>query len=296
MSSIHKTAQKYDRRADNSQHPFISVITSTYCAAKHFPKTAASIRAQDFDDFEWIVIDGASTDGTVDVLRQNEDIIDCWLSEPDSGIYDAWNKGVREAKGQWIMFLGADDQLLTLDVLAQAALVLRKVASDIRVVYGNMALIGPTGDELYRVGEPWDAIRRRFSSVMCLPHPATFHHRDLFQLYGGFDASFRIAGDYEFLRRELPLHDATYVPDLVVTGMSVGGISSNPETTRKTLLETHRATRKNGRVFPGWPWVMAFGRYLLRQALWRLCGEKATRRLLDIGRRIMGKSAHWTRT
>lgn len=291
-----EASQKYDRRSNGSANPFISIITSTYHAAEYLPRISESIRAQTFDDFEWIVIDGASADGTVDVLRQNEDVVDCWLSEPDTGIFNAWNKGVHEARGQWIMFLGADDRLWAPNVLARVATALKGVGSSIRVVYGKMALISPAGEVLYFLGDPWEAIRRRFSSVMCLPHPATFHHRDLFRLHGDFDESFRIAGDYEFLCRELPMHDASFLPDLVVTGMAVGGISSNPEMAHKTLFETRRASRKNGRVFPGWPWMMALARYLLRQALWRLCGERLTRRLLDVGRRIMGKSAHWTRT
>lgn len=291
-----EASQKYDRRSNGSANPFISIITSTYHAAEYLPRISESIRAQTFDDFEWIVIDGASADGTVNILQRNEDVVDYWISEPDTGIYDAWNKGVRQAHGQWIMFLGADDLLWTPDVLARVAAALKGMASDIRVVYGKVALIGPTGNVLYYVGDPWETIRRRFSSVMCLPHPATFHHRDLFRLYGGFDASFRIAGDYEFLRRELPRHNAIFIPDLVVAGMSVGGISSNPETTSRALFETRRAIRKNGQALPGWPWMMALARYLLRRALWRLCGERTARRLLDIGRRIMGKSAHWTRT
>ena len=97
------------KKNKKSDQPFISIITSTYCAAACLPRVIESIRAQTFDDFEWIVIDGASTDDTVDILRQNEDVIDYWMRESDKGIYDAWNKGLPHVRGTWVLFLGADD-------------------------------------------------------------------------------------------------------------------------------------------------------------------------------------------
>lgn len=274
--------------------PLITIVTATYNAAKHIETAIDSMRRQTFTDVEWIVIDGASKDATVDILRQNEDVIDYWLSEPDNGIYDAWNKGVREARGEWILFLGADDYLWTPEVLTRAAAALGQAAS--RVVYGTLVLLDPNGDTLYSIGEPWAAVRKRFSSVMCLPHPATFHRRELFLKHGAFDTSFRIAGDYEFLLRELPMHEAMFVDDLVVTGMSVGGVSSSPVTSRKMLFEMRRATRKNGYALPGWPWMAALLRLYARQVLWGLLGERMARKVLDNGRRLIGKPAHWTRT
>jgi hypothetical protein len=130
---------------------------------------------------------------------------------------------------------------------------------------------------------------------MCLPHTALFHHRELFQVHGVFDASFRISGDFEFLLRELIHRDALFV-DRVVAGMALGGISSNPASSERLLLEMRRATSKNGRAFPGMPWLLAAARYALRRVLWSMLGEKRARNWLDAGRRLMGKPAHWTRT
>jgi glycosyltransferase involved in cell wall biosynthesis len=275
--------------------PLITIITSSYDAAEHLPNAIQSIREQTYGNIEWIIVDGASGDGTLDILRQNEDVIDYWVSEPDKGIYDAWNKGIRHATGDWILFLGADDYLWTQDVLQETAAVLDSAYPIYRVVYGKVALVNQAGEGIYFSGESWERVRNRFRSVMCLPHTALFHHRDLFRVHGEFDTSFRISGDYEFLLRELEHREAMFV-DQVIAGMSLGGISSNPATSERMLFEMHRATRKHGRIFPGIPWLLAAIRHGVRRVLWRLLGEKGARHLLDMGRRLMGKPAHWTRT
>lgn len=275
--------------------PLITIITSTFNAAGHLFNAVKSIREQSYDCVEWIVVDGASQDGTLDILRQNEDVIDYWVSEPDEGIYDAWNKGILHATGDWILFLGADDYLWTQDVLQKMAAVLDSAYPACRVVYGKVALVNQAGEGIYFSGASWQRVRNRFRSVMCLPHTALFHHRDLFRVHGEFDTSFRISGDYEFLLRELKHREAMFV-DRVIAGMSLGGISSNPATSERMLFEMRRATRKHGRIFPGIPWLLAAVRHMLRRVLWRLLGERGARHLLDMGRRLMGKPAHWTRT
>lgn len=275
--------------------PLITIITSTFNADKYLPNAIKSIREQTYGNIEWIVVDGDSKDGTLDILRQSEDVIDYWMSEPDEGIYDAWNKGIHHANGDWILFLGADDYLWTREVLQKVAVVLNAAYPAYRVVYGKVALVNQAGEGIYFLGEAWQKVRNRFHSVMCVPHPALFYHRDLFQAHGVFDTSFRIAGDYEFLLRELKSHEAIFV-DHVVAGMSLGGISSNPASSEKMLFEMRRATQKNGYIFPGIPWLWAVVRYVLRRILWRLLGERGARYLIDMGRRLMGKPAHWTRT
>lgn len=283
------------RKRFETGQPLITIITSTYNATGHLLNAIKSIRGQTYRNIEWIVVDGASKDGTLDILRQNEDVIDYWVSEPDKGIYDAWNKGIRHATGDWILFLGADDYLWSQDVLERMTAILDTAYPESRVVYGKVALVNQAGEGIYFPGEAWEGIRRRFRSVMCLPHTALFHHRDLFRAHGEFDTSFRISGDYEFLLRELKDREAMFV-DIVIAGMSLGGISSNPATSERMLFEMRRATRKNGRIFPGIPWLLAAVRHMLRRVLWRLLGERGARHLLDMGRRLMGKPAHWTRT
>ncbi|MHB1085896.1 MAG: glycosyltransferase family 2 protein [Thiobacillus sp.] len=274
----------------------VTIITSTCNASEHLPKAIQSIRNQTYGNVEWIVVDGASRDGTQDILRQNEDVIDYWVSEPDQGIYDAWNKGLSLARGEWICFLGADDFLWHPDVLEKLAPTLESAYPAHRVVYGSLATVNARGELLYCLGEPWTSVRHRFASVMALPHPGLMHHRSLFEAHGQFDTSFRIAGDYELLLRELRTGDALFVDDLVVAGMSTGGVSTTPAASWTMLVEMRRATYKGGRVFPGMAWTIAVFRHALRRLLWRLLGERTARRTLDWGRRVMGKPAHWTKT
>jgi glycosyltransferase involved in cell wall biosynthesis len=91
--------------------PLITIITATYNAVNHLSAAIESIRSQSVDNFEWIVIDGGSTDGTVEMIRRNEDVIDYWVSEPDEGLYDAINKGIHLSAGEYYLLVGSDDIL-----------------------------------------------------------------------------------------------------------------------------------------------------------------------------------------
>lgn len=276
--------------------PSISIITATYNAAEYLPNLARSIREQTYGNVEWIVVDGASKDGTLDIIRQNEDVIDHWISEPDRGIYDAWNKGLGLASGEWICFLGADDFFWSPEVLEITAPVLAAAYPGHRVVYGSLAIVNPGREVLYTLGEPWAAVRRRFQSVMSLPHPGLMHHRLLFSEHGEFDTSYRIAGDYELLLRELRGGDAQYMNGMIVAGMTLGGVSTTPTSSWTMLKEMRRAAHENGRLLPGVAWLNAVARYALRRLLWGIFGERITRMLLDAGRWLSGKPAHWTKS
>lgn len=281
----------------NAGRPLISVITATFNAARFLPDTIRSIRAQRYPDFEWIVIDGGSTDSTVELLKENDDIIDYWLSEPDRGIYSAWNKGLLQAQGEWICFLGADDYFWDAHALALMAERLEKLPAHVRVAYGQVMLISIIGQVIHAFGKPWEDVKWRFRQEMCIPHQGTMHRRSLFEQHGEFDESFRIAGDYEFLLRELKSADARFIPYITVAAMRQGGgISSVPKNSLVVLLESRRAQRMNGLRFPGWIWLMSLVRLYLRMLLWKILGERQARKMLDLGRRMMGLPPFWTKT
>ena len=130
---------------------------------------------------------------------------------------------------------------------------------------------------------------------MTLPHPGLMHHRSLFEEHGNFDTSYRIAGDYELLLRELRQRDALFVPGVTVVGMTLGGVSTTPSASWTMLKEMRRAARRNVGGLPGISWLLALGRYVVRRGLWGIFGEAYTRRILDVGRRLSGQAAHWTR-
>lgn len=276
--------------------PLISVVVAVYNGAATLQRCLDSITHQTYARVELIVIDGGSTDGTVDLIRANAQQMAYWISEPDRGIYNAWNKALVKATGDWICFLGADDYLLDARVLARMAKHLTMLPSDIRVAYGQIMLLNSQDAELYAVGETWANVRSRFRQLMCVPHPAVMHRRSLFLEHGNFDETFRIAGDYEFLLRELKTKDAFFIHGIVMTGMRHGGVSSDPVNTLLGLREVRSAQIKNGLRWPGLGWYLALLRTYVRLFLWRLLGERQSRKMLDIGRRLMGLSPHWTKT
>ena len=276
--------------------PLLTVIVAVFNGSTTLQQCIDSFTQQTYTNKELVIIDGGSYDGTVGILLANQGSIAYWISEPDSGIYNAWNKGVAQAKGDWICFLGADDFFWNDKVLTQAAEHLIKLPSDIRVAYAQIMLLNSADECVYQVGVPWEKIKSRFRQTMCIPHPGTMHRRSLFERHGKFEETFKIAGDYEFLLRELKTADASFIPDIVIAAMRQGGISSNPGISLVQLREVRRAQRMHGYNLPRWIWLLSALRTYLRLFLWKLLGERATRRLLDMGRRVMGLPPFWTKT
>lgn len=273
----------------------ISIIVAVRNGAATLDRCLQSVLAQTYRQRELIVIDGDSTDGTQKILERRASELAYRVSEPDRGIYHAWNKGLARARYEWICFLGADDYLWAPDTLERLAPVLARAYPPARVVYGQVAFINERGGEMQRVGEDWRTARERFGEIMCLPHTGLMHHRSLFEAHGRFDESFRIGGDYELLLRELRSGEALFVPDLVVAGMGHGGVSSDPEGSLRLMREFRRAQVKNGAARPGRRWLVAFGKAHLRVWLWRVLGNRIASYVFDLLRLASGKRPYWTR-
>lgn len=274
----------------------ISVIVAVFNGVETLQQCIDSIAQQTLPNKELIIIDGGSKDGTVDLLEANHEQIHYWISEPDRGIYNAWNKGLAQARGEWICFLGADDFFWDAQALALMSAQLEKLPSSVRVAYGQIMLLNTEGEALYSLGDPWEKIKGRFKQVMSIPHQGVMHRRTLFEQHGEFDESFRIAGDYEFLLRELKTADAVFIPGINTTAMRQGGISSDPANTLVVMREFRRAQQMHGEGLPGWIWLMALVRVYIRLLLWNALGERLARKMLDLGRRMMGRPPYWTKT
>jgi hypothetical protein len=181
-------------------------------------------------------------------------------------------------------------------VLERMAAALRELPSDVRVAYGQIMLLTEDGQSLYPVGKPWLEVKERFRQVMSIPHPGAMHRRSLFEVHGGFDESFRIAGDYELLLRELKSADAAFVPGLISTGMRQGGVSSNLKNLIKALLESRRAQCMHGQRFPGRVWLGAVARVYVRRMVLAVLGERMAEKIFDVRRRMLRKRTIWTNT
>jgi len=208
---------------------------------------------------ELIVIDGGSTDGSVDIIRRFSWAITHWTSEPDNGIYDAWNKGLRIAKGEWIAFLGADDFWKSESAIAS----LMDAATYPQVNFVSARLIKAAyGNNPERAfGERWS--KRKIRQHMSIAHSGMLHHRSLFDQFGGFDTRFRIAGDYEFFLRAANGVRAAYV-DEIVGVMGGGGVSSTQ--LRRVRNESCSALFHAKSAGPFWAFLF-FLRFTLRHTL-----------------------------
>jgi GT2 family glycosyltransferase len=266
--------------------PSISIVVAVFNGAGVLQQCVDSIAGQTYKNKELIVIDGGSKDGTVELLKKNRHRIEYWLSEPDRGIYNAWNKALAKARGDWICFLGADDCFWDATVLERMSERLRELPPEIRVAYGRIMMLDSEGKALYPLGRPWSRIKERFKLSMCIPHPGVMHRKSLFEQYGRFDESFKIAADYEFLLRELPAADAFFVPDLTVVGMRQGGISSTSANLWLALGEIRRAQRMHGYAAPWHSKCLALASVVLRLFLLRILGEARVKGLLNRVRRI----------
>ena len=173
----------------------VSIIIGVLNGEAYLEAAIQSIRQQTYRDVELIVVDGGSSDGTVEVLRRHSDFIDYWISEPDGGLYEAWNKGVKLAKGEWIAFLGADD-CYEPDAIARYVDFIQSSERELDYVSSRMRARYPDGS----IQDSWGCMELdAFRVYMNVTHFGSFHHRRLFERFGEFDTSYRIAADYEFL-------------------------------------------------------------------------------------------------
>jgi len=257
----------------------ISVVVVVKDTVKTIQQCIDSVSNQTFHDKELIIIDGGSTDGTVDIIKENDFKIRYWESKRDRGIYHAWNKALSHIHGDWVYFLGADDYFWDEKVLERIATHLE--TSSVNIVYGQVKVISQNGKILGTYGEPWNKINKTFMQLMVLPHQGVFHHIDLFKKYGNFDEQFKICGDYDLLLRYLKTHSALFIDNMIVAGKRHGGISSNATYKLRALTEISLASKKNGagglRLKWRWTYFKAYVRYLLN----KLLGESITRKIVN---------------
>lgn len=266
----------------------ISVVVAVRNGAGTLARALDSVLEQTHPDVELVVMDGASTDGTRAILERYGSRIAYWESEPDRGVYHAWNKALDHVTGDWILFLGADDTFAAPTTLEGVVPELAAAAPGLRVAYGEVEIVGPDGAVTGHMGRPWPETRALLEERMPIPHSAAFHRRELFDVRGRFDDRFRIAGDYELLLRELLTADALFIPRVLVH-MGVGGLSSRTDLRVLRLREAERARRMHG-LPPHRAWRSgAMYRAHVAQWIRRLAGENAERRVMNAYRRVRGR-------
>jgi glycosyltransferase len=204
----------------------ISIITATYNCAQTLGDCLSSVASQTYANREHIVIDGASQDGTLDVLQARRSQLAVLLSEPDRGIYDALNKGIAHASGDVIGFLHADDVYASPDVLAHVAQAFADPA--VCAVFGDLHYVRK--DDMSQVVRVWQSnvfTPQRLAWGWMPPHPTLYVRKQWYERIGGFDTRYRIAADYFSILQMFSQPDfkAVYVPEVFVK-MRLGGASN----------------------------------------------------------------------
>lgn len=223
----------------------VSIIIAVLNGAATLGRSIESVVDQTKADVELIIIDGGSTDGSVEIVRSYSDRLAYWESEADRGVAHAWNKGTCHASGEWILFLGADDYLWCADSIEQMHPFLEAARGRSLVVYGRVVGVDGAGRAMRDVSSGWD--QRKFVWYgIYFSHQGVFHNRQLFEDFGTFDEAFRYGPDYELLMRYLIDHDAEYVGEVTVAAMQMGGLSNCPPNAYRALGDFRKARRKHG--------------------------------------------------
>jgi len=236
---------------NNPSLPLISVITVVKNGAATLRDTLESVYSQTYANIELIVIDGGSDDGTVDILREHDERIDIWVSEPDGGIYDAMNKALDMASGKYVHFLNADDHYTfsrALELVIDAF-----QTQQARFVHANVLMLND------KKGFGWvrhSNVSRYYYMFKGIPQQAFFYEKSLFDDFGKFDTSYPVVADLEFLLRMTMKHGVRgrYLNSPAVVFLS-GGVSGDMKRKKQQREEVVRM------YFPPW------ARILLRNRL-----------------------------
>ena len=203
----------------------ISIITICYNSAETLEKTILSVAVQSYKNIEYILVDGNSSDGTLDIIKKHQDKITQWISEPDRGLYDAMNKGIALATGDIIGILNSDDTFYDSNVIENIAKFHNKNAIDASV--GNIMQHNAKGKTVRIYSSKyWSPEKLKIGFMP--PHPSIFLKAALFKEYGNYELDFKIGADYELIVRYFLKNKITWkYSGIITTAMLVGGLSSS---------------------------------------------------------------------
>jgi glycosyltransferase involved in cell wall biosynthesis len=200
----------------DSSHPEFTIITVTLNSENTVQRCIDSLKAQKCKDFEYIIIDGVSHDSTLQIIDNNRDLVDTLISEVDSGIYDAMNKGISIARGRFVGILNSDDEYLP-----ETLCLIRKILESnpgSQVIYGDL-FMGESKEE--KLAVPFNEISTRM-----IPHPTVFVSLETYRNHGSFNTSYEVAADYELMLRLQSVGARFYKIDAPLAIMHPGGFSA----------------------------------------------------------------------
>ncbi|MDI9881150.1 glycosyltransferase family 2 protein [Flectobacillus longus] len=229
----------------------ITIITVSFNSEATIRQTIDSVLSQDYPNVEYIVVDGASKDGTVDILKSYGDRIK-YISEKDKGIYDALNKGLKLATGDVVGTIGSDDFLPNSSVLDHVAEAFIQTGKD--VIYGDLQYINPDNDE--KIVRYWSSGEYNVENWLkgwMPPHLSCYIKREAFVKYGNYITDFTCSGDYELMLRMMYKHrlSAGYIPEVLMTMRNGGTSTASWKHRYRANMEDRRAWKLN-QLKPKW--------------------------------------------
>ncbi|MFZ2633018.1 MAG: glycosyltransferase family 2 protein [Desulfosalsimonadaceae bacterium] len=274
--------------------PLITIIVAVFNGAKTLERCIDSVVHQTYPYKELIIMDGGSTDGTVELLKRYDSKIKYWESRPDRGIYHAWNKALDHAEGEWICFIGSDDFFIDPGVLFKIVPKLTDaIMKDCPYAYGQVELYSDKNKRVVeKYNDSWEIIKKRIKRGGFLVHSGSFHHRSLFDKKSRFDERYKISGDRDFLLRSLKFKNAYYLKDVIIR-MSMGGLSYDLSAKRELVDEALLIWKDISMTT--FPWLLYFSLIKLKlyTIIKSILGERFTIKLADTLRRLRGENPYW---
>lgn len=230
----------------------ISIITVVYNNELTIEDAITSVLSQTYEDVEYVIIDGKSSDNTTSIINKYAEKISVFISEPDKGLYDAMNKGINAASGDIIGILNSDDLYQDEHVLSDVISMFKRDAS-CDIVYGDLVYVKQ--DNVNQVVRRWKSkpyYPRFFEHGYVPPHPALFLKKNVYKEAGSFDLKFKLAADYEFMFRVMKKFNfrSIYYPRLMVKMRLGGATNKNISNIINGNKEIMKAWQQNGFNFP----------------------------------------------
>lgn len=230
----------------------ISIITVTYNSEKHLAECIESIKNQTYNNIEYIVVDGNSSDSTCTIIKNHNKDISKWISEPDTGIYEAMNKGINLASGEVIGILNSDD-LFADNTVIENVMECFYADPELEILYGNLVYVSK--NDTTKVIRKWTSkpyYDKFFESGNVPPHPALFLRKEIYQDAGVFDLRYKLAADYEFMLRIFKKfkYKTKYINRLMVKMRLGGATNKSVRNVFNGNKEIISAWKHNGFKFP----------------------------------------------
>lgn len=224
----------------------ISIITVVYNGEKYIEDTIVSVLRQTYNNIEYIIIDGQSTDNTINIINKYKDSISTIISEKDNGLYDAMNKGIKISSGDIIGILNADDFFIDVSLIEKIATIF-STNNNIDILYSDLVFVDR--DNKNKIVRTWKSgVKQQFKSGWHPPHPTMFIKKDMYEKFGYFNLNFKISADYELMLRFIEKNNARlfYLPQTTIK-MRAGGYSNkNIKNIIIANLEVLKAWKTNG--------------------------------------------------